>query len=136
MKERTFSKEIYLISGKDTVIDFWVVLCLVCRLGFPGTLADSYAILTPVFDYGSSALELLLIFLAGADTIDEIRLLDLKKKYGLIYVMMGILLIQSFFGNQRQKSRIYHLFSPAHYGGLCIVDGGLLWDKASPGAAL
>ncbi len=96
LKERTFSKEIYLVSGRDTVIDFWVVLCLVCRLGFPGTLAETYGILTPLFDHGSSALELLLVFLAGADTIGEIRLLDLKKKYGPIYLMMGILLVQSF----------------------------------------
>ncbi len=110
LKERTFSKEIYLISGKDTVIDFWVVLCLVCRLGFPGTLADSYAILTPIFDYGSSALELLLIFLAGVDTIGEIRLLDLKKKYGLIYVMMGVLLIQSFLVTSDRKAEFTTCF--------------------------
>ncbi len=104
MKERSFAKEIYLISGRDTVIDFWVVLCLLCRLGFPGTLAESYGFLTPLFDYGSSALELLLVFLAGAENIGEIRLLDLKKKYGLIYTMMAILAVQSFLVTSDRKA--------------------------------
>ncbi len=104
MKERNFSKEIYLISGKNTVIDFWVILCLLCRLGFPGTLAETYGILTPLFDYGSSVLELLLVYLAGAENLGEIRLLDLKKKYGLIYTMMGILIVQSFLVTSDRKA--------------------------------
>ncbi len=95
MKQR-ITDEIYLIGGKESVVDFWVVLCLLCRLGFPGSLADHYSVLTPLFDYGSSAVEVLLILVSSAENVGEIRLLDLKSKYGLIYTSIGILLVQSF----------------------------------------
>ena len=95
MKQQ-ITDELYLVGGKESVVDFWVVLCLLCRLGFPGSLADHYAILTPLFDYGSSAIELILILVSSAESIGEIRLLDLKRKYGFIYASIGILLVQSF----------------------------------------
>ena len=104
MKERRISNEIYLVSGKDSVVDFWVVLCIVCRLGFPGCLADTYSFLTPVFDYGSCVVEVVLMLLSGADSIAEIKLLDLKKKYGLLYTIFAILLVQSFLVTSDPKA--------------------------------
>lgn len=82
-------------ARKNAVIDFWVTLCIVCRLGFPGILAESYGILTPLIDYGSCFLQLLLILFASADTVEDIRLIDLKGKYTLIYGMLAALVAQS-----------------------------------------
>lgn len=97
MNQQRITDEIYLVGGKDSVVDFWVILCILCRLGFPGSLADTYSFLTPLFDYGSCVIELLLILISSAENFGEIRLLDLKKKYGLIYVTLGITMLQSFF---------------------------------------
>lgn len=88
-------KTIEYETGKNLVIDFLVVCCLVCRLGFPGILSEYSGILTPLFDYGSSLLQLILILIASGDTVGEIRLLDLKKKYTMIYLMLALLSVQS-----------------------------------------
>lgn len=105
MKQR-ITDEIYLVGGKDSVVDFWVILCLFCRLGFPGSLADQYPVLTILFDYGSCVIEILLILISGAESIGEIRLLDLKKKYGLIYAPLGVSLMQSFLVTGDRKSEL------------------------------
>ena len=44
MNERWMHKEIYLISGKDSVVDFWVVLCIVCPLVVQGWSKQPYAL--------------------------------------------------------------------------------------------
>ena len=82
-------------TGKNAVIDFWVVCCLVCRLGFPGILSEYSGMLTPLFDYGSSLLQICLMMIASGDTIGEIRLLDWKKKYTAAYLMLLFLGVQS-----------------------------------------
>lgn len=106
MNERRLQKEMYLISGKDSVVDFWVTLCIVCRLGFPGILAETYGFLTPLIDYGSCGVQLLVILLASGNTLGELRLLDLKKKYGMIYFMLGVLLVQSFWVTSDVKAEL------------------------------
>ena len=92
--ERATLKEQYA-ARKTAVIDFWATLCIVCRLGFPGILAESYGFLTPLVDYGSCVVQLLIILFASADTVDEIRVLDLKGKYLAIYAMVVVLIGQS-----------------------------------------
>ena len=92
--ERSTLKEQYA-ARKNAVIDFWVTLCIVCRLGFPGILAESFGFLTLLVDYGSCVVQLLIILFASADTVDEIRLLDLKGKYLPIYTAVLLLILQS-----------------------------------------
>ncbi len=82
-------------AGKNILVDFLVVCCIVCRLGFPGILSEYYSILTPLFDYGSSLLQIILIFLVSGDTVGEMKLLDLKKKYSVVYLMLALLIAQS-----------------------------------------
>lgn len=106
MNERWMHKEIYLISGKDSVVDFWVVLCIVCRLGFPGILAETYSFLTPLFDYGSCGVELLIMLLASGDSIWDLRVLDFKKKYVPLYVMMAAMLVMTFLVTSDVKGEL------------------------------
>lgn len=82
-------------TGKNAVIDFLIVCCIVCRLGFPGILSEYSGILTPLFDYGSSLLQIILIMITSGDTVGEIRLLDWKKKYTMVYLMLMLLTFQS-----------------------------------------
>ena len=103
MKERYIQKEWYL-AGKDSVIDLWVTLCIVCRLGFPGILAETYGFLTPLIDYGSCVVQLLVMMLSSGDTFWDIRILDLKKKYGVFYVVIALLLVQSFLVTSNLQS--------------------------------
>ena len=106
MNERRMHKEIYLISGKDSVVDFWVTLCIVCRLGFPGILAETYGFLTPLFDYGSCGVELLIMLLASGDSIWDLRVLDFKRKYGPLYVMMAAMLGMTFLVTSDVKGEL------------------------------
>lgn len=106
MNERRMHKEICLISGKDSVVDFWVVLCIVCRLGFPGIMAETYGFLTPLFDYGSCGVELLIMLLASGDSIWDLRVLDFKKKYGPLYVMMAAMLVMTFLVTSDVKGEL------------------------------
>ena len=89
MNERRMHKEIYLISGKDSVVDFWVTLCIVCRLGFPGILAETYGFLTPLFDYGSCGVELLIMLLASGDSIWDL-LAARRARARLVRVAFGV----------------------------------------------
>lgn len=82
-------------AGKNAVIDFWVICCIVCRLGFPGILSEYSGLLTPLFDYGSTFLQVFLMMAASGNNINEIKLLDLKKKYNMVYLMITLLIVQS-----------------------------------------
>ena len=106
MNERWMNKEIYLVSGKDTVVDFWVTLCIVCRLGFPGVLAERYGFLTLLFDYGSCGVELLIMLLASGDSVGNLKIIDFKKKYGPLYVMMAAMLMMTFLVTSDVKAEL------------------------------
>lgn len=106
MNKRQTHKEIYLVSGKNSVVDFWVTLCIVCRLGFPGILAETYGFLTPLLDYGSSGVEVLIMLLASGDSMGDLLVLDFKKKYGPLYGMMAAMLVMTFLVTSDVKAEL------------------------------
>lgn len=93
-------------AGKNAVIDFWVVCCIVCRLGFPGILSEYYRVLTPLFDYGSTFLQVILMMVASGSTVNEVKLLDLKKKYNMVYLMIALLIVQSLLVASSKTSEL------------------------------
>ncbi len=93
-------------AGKNAVIDFWVVCCIVCRLGFPGILSEYYRVLTPLFDYGSTFLQVILMMVASGSTVNEVKLLDLKKKYNMVYLMLALLIVQSLLVASSKTSEL------------------------------
>ena len=103
--DRQISKAEYE-TGKNILVDFLVVCCIVCRLGFPGILSEYYAILTPLFDYGSSLLQVIIILAVSGDTVGDIKLLDIKKKYGLVYLMIAMLIAQALLVSNERLSEL------------------------------
>ena len=91
MQARTLGRN--TAGNNNAIIELLVVFCLLCRLGFPGNLAQPFGgeRIHFLIDYASSFLQLILIMLCSANTVLDIKLLDLKKKYLPIYVMLLIM---------------------------------------------
>ena len=91
MQARTLGRN--TAGNSNAIIELLVVFCLLCRLGFPGNLAQPFGgdRIHFLIDYASSFLQLILIMLCSANTVLDIKLLDLKKKYLPIYVMLLIM---------------------------------------------
>ena len=119
--DRQISKAEYE-TGKNILVDFLVVCCIVCRLGFPGILSEYYVILTPLFDYGSSLLQVIIILAVSGDTVGDIKLLDIKKKYGLVYLMIAMLIAQALLVSNERLSELTTCirFTITAVFGLCL----------------
>ena len=87
--------------SKNIMVDLMAFFCIVCRLGFPGNLGKMVSeSLTQMIDYASTFLQIILIFLASSDTVLEIKLIDLKKKYVAIYAMIASMFLISLLGTR------------------------------------
>ena len=88
------------IAGrKNIMVDLMALFCIICRMDFPGNLGKMFSEqLTMMMGYASSFLQLILILLASGDSILEIRLLDLKKKYRAIYALLISVFCISYLG--------------------------------------
>ncbi|MCR4805824.1 MAG: O-antigen ligase family protein [Clostridia bacterium] len=99
------------VRSKNIMVDLMALFCIVCRLGFPGNLGKMFSeSLTQLLDYASSFLQLVLIFLASSDTLLEIRLLDLKKKYWAIYALLAGVFVVSLLGVSNRSALISTFF--------------------------
>lgn len=111
------------ISG---FFEFLVVICIVCRLGFPGnlTMVAGGNLMTKLADYGSSVFQVLLMLLGSGGTLMEFKLLDFKRKYKPIYWMLGIIFLVSLLVTDsisKQLTMIFH-FSLTAFFGLWMAD--------------
>ena len=76
--------------------DFVVVVTLLCSLGFPGSLEDSFGRgISFVILYGPFALQIAVMLLSSGDSMLEMKLIDLKFKYMPIYLLTLIWFILS-----------------------------------------
>ena len=110
----------------NPLMEFMVVFCIMCRLGFPGNLASVMGGNTILLglDYGSSMLQVILILLASGDTFLEIRLLDLKKKHTVIYCMLALMYVISLLvsANRVKQTTIIIRFTITALFGLWLAD--------------
>ncbi len=76
------------------------------------------------FDYASSFLQLLLIMLCSAGSVLEIKLIELKKKYLPIYIMLLVMYAVSLLvsGNRVKQTTIIIRFSITVLFGLWLAD--------------
>ena len=126
--ERQYSQSIKrgTMDNANSIIELMVVGCLMCRLGFPGNLADVFGgeSIHFAFDYASSFLQLLLIMLCSANNVLEIKLFELKKKYQPVYVMLLIMYAVSLLvsANRVKQTTIILRFSITVFFGLWLAD--------------
>ena len=116
-------------SAENTVnyiIEMLVVFCLMCRLGFPGNLAQVFGgeKIEQAIDYGSSFLQILLIVLCSGRTVLDLKLIDLKRKYLPIYLMLLLMFVTSLLvsGNRAKQTTIIVRFSITAFFGLWLSD--------------
>lgn len=110
----------------NPLMEFMVVFCIMCRLGFPGNLANAFGgeTVRVSIDYGSSLLQVILILLTSGDSFNEIKLLDIKKKYTVIYLMMGLMFLTSLLvnANRVKQTTIIIRFTITALFGLWLAD--------------
>lgn len=74
-----------------------VVCVFLFALGFPGKLADMVggARLSMLIQYGVFALQLLFMLITSGSDLMEMKLVDLKKEYTPMYLLLGVFFITS-----------------------------------------
>lgn len=71
--------------------EFCVVITFLCSLGFPGNLETLIPqALSMLILYGPFMLQIVLMVFASGGTVLDIRLLDLKKRYIPVYIMLAV----------------------------------------------
>ena len=72
--------------------DLFIVFILLDCYGFPGRYQAVFGtIFRTILDYGAFLLEIALMILSSGDSIMDIRLVDLKKRYIGIYLTVGVI---------------------------------------------
>ncbi|MDO4522928.1 MAG: O-antigen ligase family protein [Eubacteriales bacterium] len=112
--------------SKNYFIEYFTILCIFCRLGFPGNYTrilggENIRIL---LDYGISLLQMVIMLFASGDTLSEIKLLDLKRKYRWIYVMLAVITVISLMvtDNRGKQMTIIIRFMITALFGLWMAD--------------
>ena len=122
MRSRAVSPE----NSTNYIIELMVVFCLMGRMGFPGNLALTYGgeRFLQLANYGSSFLQLVLIMLCSGSTLLEIRLIDLKRKYLPVYLMLLLMFALSLAvsANRGKQTTIILHFSITALFGLWLAD--------------
>lgn len=117
-------------GNANIIIELMVIGCITCRLGFPGNLAKIFGgdAVHWAFDYASSFLQLVLIMLCSGNTVLDIKLLELKKKYRPIYLMLLIMFTVSLLVNDNhiKQTTIIVRFT------ITVLFGLWLSDKYEP----
>lgn len=113
-------------SNANPMAELLVVFCIMCRLGFPGNLAMVFGgeRVNTLIDYGSSMLQVVLILIGSGATVMEIRLLDLKKKNYIIYLMLLVMFATSLLVSQNRVKQMTIIirFSITALFGLWLAD--------------
>lgn len=76
-------------NGMEPLWDFCILITFVCALGFPGNLeALLPGPVSTLVQYGPFMLQIVLMLMASSDTFMDIKLLDLKRRYVPVYLML------------------------------------------------
>ena len=68
-----------------------VVFVILVSLGFPGKYTELFGGgISSLAEYGSFLIQILMMALADGDGILDGKILDLKSKYGGVYLMAGV----------------------------------------------
>jgi len=81
---------------KDFKIELLVIFAILISLGFPGSFTKIYGDrLGTVLEYGAFFIEILAILLSSGESWLDIRLINLDRKYFMMYVFAAVVFIQS-----------------------------------------
>ena len=112
--------------SKNALLEYLVIFCVFCRLGFPGNLSEMLGGNTVMLaiDYGSSLVQVLIMLMASGDTLNDIRLMNFKKKYYPIYLMLLLLFAMSLLVSHSRIKQLTIIirFSITALFGLWLAD--------------
>ena len=112
-------------SGMEPLWDLCLMITILCSLGFPGNLEALFpGALNNLILYGPFLLQIMLMILASGDSVLEIRLLDFKKKYIPVYLMLAVWFSVSIVSTSFPKEQLISCvrFSTTALFALWIVD--------------
>ena len=76
----------------NAIIDLIIIFVLVNSFGFPGNYTKAFgASLGTLIEYTSFLLQIFLMLVTSGDSILEIRIINLQKKYSSIYFMLAVI---------------------------------------------
>ena len=115
-----------LLYNPNLLIEVLVVFCIMCRLGFPGNLAIVFGgePVRSAIDYGASLVQLLVMLMSSGDTLMDIKLIDLKRKYVPVYLMLAFMFVMSMLvaWDRGKQLTIILRFSVTALFGLWLAD--------------
>lgn len=121
-----YSPQSETTQRRNALIDYLVVFCLICRLGFPGNFAQLFggSMANSAIDYGSSILQVIIMMMGSANTVMGMEIINLKKKYGAIYAMMIIMFFVSLLvtENRVKQTTLILRFSITAFFALWLTD--------------
>ena len=75
----------------DLLWDFCCFVTVLCSLGFPGNYERFFpGVIRTLFQYGPFLLQIVLMLLSSGDSFLDIKLIDFKKIYLPVYVMLAV----------------------------------------------
>ncbi len=81
---------------RDIYVELIVVFCILISLGFPGQFTKIYGDrFDKLCEYGAFFAEILLILTSNAKQLGDIELLNLKRKYAVLYLYVGAVTVVS-----------------------------------------
>lgn len=88
------------LSGNKKTADFkielLVIFALLVSLGFPGNFTEIYGDnFGTAMEYTAFIIELLAMFLSSGNSWIDVQIIDLDKKYSMLYLFVGIVFIES-----------------------------------------
>ena len=94
--EITMTKS-YENTGQTQVqIEVLVVLAILVSLGFPGGLTEIYGTrLGDIMEYGAFFIQLLVMALSSGKSWQDIQVVNLDKKYVMLYVFAAVIFLES-----------------------------------------
>ena len=93
--------------GKRKLITAMVVFVILVSLGFPGKYTELFGGgISSLAEYGSFLIQILMMALADGDGILDGKILDLKSKYGGVYLMAGVFFLDSMLVTRYPKEQM------------------------------
>ncbi len=113
------------IQDNNALIVLLIVFIFSISFGFPGRLLDYLpGFVSPICEYGSFGAEIVLMLLLSGDSVLDIKLVNLKKKYIAIYGMLAEFFIVSMLVTSMPKEQAISCarFSVTALYGIFLVD--------------
>lgn len=88
----------------DRRLELMVVFILLNSFGFPGNYTRAFgAMLGTLVEYTSFLFQILIMVLSAGDTVMDLKLIDLKKKYTSIYIFLAVVFAVSMLGTRSRS---------------------------------